>query len=60
MKVAPGMAPATLTPPSPTVFRFDSGQWIANLSTQGLQAGTYVVQIRFWDGRVLEAAFVLV
>jgi hypothetical protein len=60
VKVAPGMAPATLTPPSPTVFRFDSGQWIANLSTQGLQAGTYVVQIRFWDGRVLEAAFVLV
>src|SRR5206468_3142176 len=42
VKVAPGMAPATLTPPSPTVFRFDSGQWIANLSTQGLQPGTYV------------------
>ncbi|MFL5307041.1 MAG: hypothetical protein ACJ8F1_17625 [Polyangia bacterium] len=60
VKVAPGMAPATLTPPSPTVFRFDSGQWIANLSTQGLQPGTYVVQIQFWDGRVLEAAFVLV
>ena len=60
VNVAQGMAPTTLPPPAPTVFRFDSGQWIANLSTQGLKPGTYVVQIQFWDGRVLEAAFVLV
>lgn len=59
VQAAPGMAPTTITPPSPTVFGFDSGQWIANLSTKGLKAGTYVVQIRFWDGRILEAAFVL-
>jgi hypothetical protein len=26
---------------------------------QGLAPGTYVVQIQFWDGRILEAAFVL-
>jgi hypothetical protein len=36
-----------------------SAQWTCNLSTTGLAAGTYVVQIQFWDGRILEAAFVL-
>jgi hypothetical protein len=61
--VIPGAVPAK-RPPGPggeTVFHFDaaSGQWICNLSTQGLPTGTYVIPIQFWDGRILEAAFVL-
>jgi hypothetical protein len=61
LQVAAG-APATTVHPTggDTVFHFEGGQWICNFSTKGLPAGTYVVQIRFWDGRVLESAFVLV
>jgi hypothetical protein len=59
VKVAPGMTSTTFPRPSTTVFAFDGAQWSANLGTNGLQAGTYVAQIQFWDGRVLEAAFVL-
>lgn len=60
LQVPPFGAPTTVTPSGgDTVFRFDSGQWICNLSTKGLAVGTYVVQIQFWDGRILEAAFVL-
>ena len=62
LQVPPG-GPATTVNPTggDTVFHFDSGsaQWICNLGTTGLTAGTYVVQIQFWDGRILEAAFVL-
>jgi len=61
--VIPGAAPAKRSPGpgGDTVFHFDaaSGQWICNLSTQGLPTGTYVIPIQFWDGRILEAAFVL-
>jgi hypothetical protein len=60
--VAPGAAAtAASSSGGETVFRFDAaaGQWICNLGTAGLAKGTYVVQIQFWDGRILEAAFVL-
>ncbi len=61
--VIPGAAPAHpgQGPGGQTVFHFDaaSGLWVCPLSTQGLPAGTYVVPIQFWDGRILEAAFVL-
>ncbi len=61
LQVAAG-APATTVNPTggDTVFHFDGGQWICNFGTKGLSAGTYVVQIRFWDGRILETALVLV
>ncbi len=59
VQAAQGVPPTTVNLPSPTVFSYTSGQWAANLSTKGLTAGTYVVQIQFWDGRTLEAAFVL-
>jgi hypothetical protein len=60
--VAPGAGATAASPAGgETVFHFDtgSGQWICNLGTTGLPTGTYVVQIQFWDGRILEAAFVL-
>jgi hypothetical protein len=61
--VIPGAAPARpgQGPGGQTVFHFDasSGLWVCTLSTQGLPTGTYVVPIQFWDGRILEAAFVL-
>ena len=59
VKAAQGLPPTALPPPSQTVFSSSGGQWIANFSTKGLSAGTYVVQIQFWDGRILEAALVL-
>jgi hypothetical protein len=62
LQVAAG-GPATMVNPTggETVFHFDANaaQWTCNLGTTGLSAGTYVVQIQFWDGRILEAAFVL-
>jgi hypothetical protein len=54
-----GGPPTVIAPPSGSVFHSDGSQWVCDLSTQGLAAGTTVVQIRFWDGRILEAAFVL-
>ncbi|HET6146165.1 MAG TPA: hypothetical protein VFH68_01425 [Polyangia bacterium] len=60
LQLAPPTAPTIVHPTGgETVFRFVSGQWTCNFSTTGLSAGTYVVQIQFWDGRILEAAFVL-
>ena len=61
LQVAAGAATTVSPSGGETVFHFDSGsaQWVCNLSTTGLAAGTYVVQIQFWDGRILEAAFVL-
>jgi len=60
LQAAAGAAPTTVSPAGgETVFHFTSGQWVCNLGTQGLAPGTYVVQIQFWDGRILEAAFVL-
>jgi hypothetical protein len=60
LQAAAGAAPTTVSPAGgETVFHFTSGQWQCNLGTQGLAPGTYVVQIQFWDGRILEAAFVL-
>jgi hypothetical protein len=62
LQAAAGAAATAVRPSGgETVFHFDSGaaQWICNLGTTGLTAGTYVVQIQFWDGRILEAAFVL-
>jgi hypothetical protein len=61
LKVVPIDPPTTVHPTGgETVFRFASSQWVCNLSTTGLSAGTYVVQIQFWDGRILETALVLV
>ena len=61
--VIPGGSPAhpSQGPGGQTVFHFDaaSGLWVCTLNTQGLPTGTYVVPIQFWDGRILEAAFVL-
>jgi len=61
LQVAPGVATTVNPTGGETVFRFDTkaAQWLCNLGTTGLTAGTYVVQIQFWDGRILEAAFVL-
>jgi flagellar basal body rod protein FlgG len=57
VKVAQFQAPTILAPTGNTVFQSTGGQWLCNLSTAGLSPGTYVVQIQFWDGRILEAAF---
>ncbi len=58
--VATGGGATTVSPTGgETVFHFDGSQWVCNLGTTGLAPGTYVVQIQFWDGRILEAAFVL-
>jgi hypothetical protein len=59
--VAPFMSATPIALTGDPTFRYDTSgkQWINNLSTVGLQAGTYVVQIQFWDGRILEAALVL-
>lgn len=40
-------------------FRFSEGNWVYNLSTRDLIAGTYEVRIELPDGRVFAAAFVL-
>jgi hypothetical protein len=59
VRAAADVPPTTIAPSGQTVFTSTGGQWLCPLSTAGLQPGTYVVQIRFWDGRILEAAFVL-
>jgi hypothetical protein len=41
------------------LFRYSAPNWIYNLSTQGLAAGTYVVTIEMPDGLRYTAAFVL-
>ena len=42
-----------------TLFRFSDGNWVYNLSTQGLSAGTYIITIQMPDGRRWNAGFVL-
>jgi hypothetical protein len=42
-----------------TLFRFSDGNWVYNLSTQGLSAGTYTITIQMPDGRRWNAGFVL-
>jgi len=59
LQVGPGGVTTVNATGGDTVFKFGSGVWTCNLGTTGLTAGTYVVQIQFWDGRILEAAFVL-
>jgi len=59
LQVASGVVTTVNPTGGDTVFKFGSGQWTCNLGTTGLTAGTYVVQIQFWDGRILEAALVL-
>ena len=57
-----GSAPTPLKPTGgETVFHYDTkgAAWVCNLGTGGLTPGPYVVQIRFWDGRTLEAALQL-
>lgn len=41
------------------LFRFSDGNWIYNLSSAGLSAGTYTVTIQMPDGRLFDAGFVL-
>ncbi len=40
-------------------FRFSDPNWVYNLSTQGLSAGTYTITIQLPDGRRFNAGFVL-
>jgi hypothetical protein len=40
-------------------FRFADPNWVYNLSTQGLSAGTYTITIQMPDGRRFNAGFVL-
>ena len=40
-------------------FRFSDPNWVYNLSTQGLSAGTYTITILMPDGRSFNAGFVL-
>jgi hypothetical protein len=42
-----------------TLFRFSDGNWVYNLSTQGLSAGTYTITMQMPDGRRWNAGFVL-
>lgn len=41
------------------LFRFSNGNWIFNLGTKGLPAGTFEIVIRTPDGRRFSAGFVL-
>lgn len=42
-----------------TLFRFSDGNWVYNLSTQGLSSGTYTLTMQMPDGRRWNAGFVL-
>lgn len=44
---------------SGTAFRYSAPNWVYNLNTQGLSAGSYVITIELPDGRRVQAAFVL-
>jgi hypothetical protein len=44
---------------SGVLFRYSEPNWVFNLSTTGLSAGTYVVTIEMPDGRRYSAGFVL-
>jgi hypothetical protein len=41
------------------LFRFSDGNWVYNLSTQGLSPGTYTITMQMPDGRRWNAGFVL-
>ena len=41
------------------LFRYADGNWVYNLSTKGLNAGTYTITIEMPDGLRYSAAFVL-
>ncbi len=44
---------------SGTLFRYSAPNWVFNLSTAGLSAGTYFITIETPDGRRYTAGFVL-
>jgi len=44
---------------SGTMFRYSAPNWVFNLNTKGLAAGTYIITIETPDGQRYSAAFVL-